>query len=184
MCLDQEEGVNDLRINTGQIRWGGDLKPLPVEHSVWGAMGWPVEMVDIAMTRPGMVRRLRSCQVGQSPEGERGTDCLLHRRLVLHTWEGELRMSWDSAVQEQPISQHTTSPRVAHTATQNVRHAKVSCICKTTGILGATGCEHGMPPGTSSVLCGSAEKWGKHRWVYVCDPLPREPVREGARKAG
>ena len=67
-------------------------------------------------------------------------------------------MSWDSAVQEQPISQHTTSPRVAHSATQNVRHAKVSCICKTTGILGATGCEHGMPPGTSSVLSGSAEK--------------------------
>ena len=61
------------------------MKPLPVEHSVWGAMGWPVEMVDIAMTRPGMVRRLRCCQVGQSPEGERGTDCLLHRSLVLHT---------------------------------------------------------------------------------------------------
>ena len=60
MCLDQEEGVHSLRIYTEQITWGAALKPLSVEPSVCGALGSPVEMVDVAMARPRMVR-LRSC---------------------------------------------------------------------------------------------------------------------------
>ena len=44
-----------------------------------------------------------------------------------------------------------------HVATQNARCAKVSCMCKTTGILGETGYERGIPPGTSS-LPGNAER--------------------------
>ena len=69
--------------------------------------------------------------------------------------------SWARAAQEQPISQHTLYLRVAHTATQNTRHAKVSCTCKTTGILGETGCGCGMPTGTSSLppwKCRKARK--------------------------
>ena len=150
-CLDREEGIHGLRIHTGQIRWGGALNPLPVEPSVCGAESWPFEIVDVSMARPGMVRRLRSWRVGQRPKGERGTDCLLHWRLVTHTWEGDLGRSWARAAQEKPISQHTPYLRVAHTATQNTRRAKVSCTCKTTGILGETGWESGMPPGTSSL---------------------------------
>ena len=44
-----------------------------------------------------------------------------------------------------------------HVATQNTRCAEVSCTCKTTGILGETGYERGIPPGTSS-LPDSAER--------------------------
>ena len=53
-------GFHGLRIHTEQITLGGALKLLPVKPSVCGAMGWPVEMMDVAMKRPGMVR-LRSC---------------------------------------------------------------------------------------------------------------------------
>ena len=140
-------------------------------HCLWnpesGRLWPPVEMVDVAMARLGMVRRLRSCRVGQRREGERGIDCLLHWRLVPHMWEGELGRSWARAVQEQPISQHAPSLSVAHTVTQNVRHAKVSCTCKTTGILGETGCERGMPPGTSSLPPWQCRKARKAQ-VCVC----------------
>ena len=60
VCVGPESGVHGLRIHTEQIMWGEALKPLPVEPSVCGAMGWPVETMDVAMKRPGMVR-LRSC---------------------------------------------------------------------------------------------------------------------------
>ena len=88
VCVGPESGVHGLRIHTEQIMWGEALKPLPVEPSVCGAMGWPVEMMDVAMKRPGMVR-LRSCRGGQRTEGEGVTDCLLHWRLVPHTCEKE-----------------------------------------------------------------------------------------------
>ena len=58
--LGSGRGFDGLSIHTEQIMWGEALKPLPVEPSVCGAMGWPVEMMDVAMKRPGMVR-LRSC---------------------------------------------------------------------------------------------------------------------------
>ena len=48
VCLEQEEGMHGLRIHPGQIRWGGVLKPLAVEPSVYGHVGCPVEMVDVA----------------------------------------------------------------------------------------------------------------------------------------
>ena len=115
--MDREEGVNGLRIYRRQIRWGGALKPMSVEPSVCEDVGWLVAMVDLAMAGPGMVRRLRSCRDGQKPKGERATDCPLHYRLVLHTRKGDLGRTWASAAQNQPISQHTLSPRVAHTCT-------------------------------------------------------------------
>ena len=89
--LGSGRGFHGLSIHTEQIMWGEALKPLPVEPSVCGAMGWPVEMMDVAMAKPGMVR-LRSCRDGQRAEGERVTDCLLHWRLVPHTCEKE---NWD-----------------------------------------------------------------------------------------
>ena len=52
-------GVHGLRIHTGQIRWGGALKLLPVEPSVFWDMARPVELVDVAMAGPRMVKRLR-----------------------------------------------------------------------------------------------------------------------------
>ena len=48
-----------------------------------------------------------------------------------------------------------------HDMTQNMRRAKVCCICKTTGILGETCLKCGMPPGTSSLppwQCPKARK--------------------------
>ena len=47
MCLDQEERVHGLWIHPGHIRWGGPLKPPPVEPTVCGDIGRPVEMVDV-----------------------------------------------------------------------------------------------------------------------------------------
>ena len=66
-----------------------------------------------------------------------------------------------------------------HDATQNARQAKIGCPCKTTDILGETGCECGIPSGTSS-LPGNAERQGKCRCGFTCVPLCRHvPVREG-----
>ena len=65
-------------------------------------------------------------------------------------------------VQCLPGSAHQQAPSLHeggthwHDVTQNERHAKVGCPCKTTGILAETRCERGMPPGTSS-LPGSAK---------------------------
>ena len=85
MCLGQEEGVHGLRIHSGQIRWGGSLKPLAEEPSVVGT--WAVLWkCGCGYGQTGMVRRLRSCREGQKPKGERGTDCLMHWRLS-HTHE-------------------------------------------------------------------------------------------------
>ena len=52
-------GIHGLRIHTEKITWVRALNLLSVEPSVCGAMDRPVEMVGMAMARPGMVR-LRS----------------------------------------------------------------------------------------------------------------------------
>ena len=154
------------------------MKPLPVEPSVCGAMGWPVEMMDVAMARPGMVR-LWSCRDGQRAEGERVTDCLLHWRLVLHTCEKE---NWESPGPVLPQISPAASTRPPesgthwHDMTQNKRRSKVCCICKTTGILGES-CSVSL-----ACLPDSAQRRGKRKWVYLCDPIWVMLVREGTEK--
>ena len=61
MCLAKEEWMHDLWIHPGQIRWGGVLKPSPVEPTVCVDMSYPVEMVDADTEDLGWLRRLRSC---------------------------------------------------------------------------------------------------------------------------
>ena len=114
--LGSGRGFHGLRIHTEQITWGGALKPLPVEPSVCGAMGWPLEMRDVAMARSGMVR-LRSCRDGQRAEGERVIDCLLHWRLFHTHVKRRTGKVLGQCCPDQPSSQHTPSVRVAHTGT-------------------------------------------------------------------
>ena len=57
----REEQMHGLRIHPGQIRWGGALKPPPVEPTVCVNMGWPVEVVDVDTEGLGWLRRLWSC---------------------------------------------------------------------------------------------------------------------------
>jgi len=114
--LGSGRGFHGLRIHTEQITWGGALKPLPVEPSVCGAMGWPLEMRDVAMARSGMVR-LRSCRDGQRAEGERVIDCLLHWRLFHTHVKRRTGKVLGQCCPDQPSSQHTPSLRVAHTGT-------------------------------------------------------------------
>ena len=70
MCLDWEEGVQGLWIQPGQIRRSGASKPLPVEPSICGDVGQPVEMVDVATAEAGMVRKLRSCRDPKEKEAQ------------------------------------------------------------------------------------------------------------------
>ena len=92
------------------------MKPLPVEPSVCGAMGWPLEMRDVAMARSGMVR-LRSCRDGQRAEGERVIDCLLHWRLFHTHVKRRTGKVLGQCCPDQHSSQHTPSLSVAHTGT-------------------------------------------------------------------
>ena len=74
-----------------------------------------------------------------------------------------------------------------HNATQNTRHAKVSCPCKTTGILGDTRCEwHTSRHFQSPWQCRKAKKG--QVLVYMCVPLPgcasEGGYREEARMMG
>ena len=67
--------------------------------------------------------------------------------------------------------------------TQNMRCAEVCCICKTTGILGeacsvSLACLQALP----ACLPGSAQRRGKHKWVYLCDPMPGYACEEGTDK--
>ena len=127
-----------------QVGW--DFETTAYGSLSLGEHCWPVEMVDVAMARPRMVRRLRLPAALET--------CSTHVR-------GRTGKVLGQCCPEQPISQHIPSLSVAHTVTQNVRHAKVSCTCKPTGILGETGCERGMPPGTSSLppwQCRKARK--------------------------
>ena len=63
-----------------------------------------------------------------------------------------------------------------HDMTQNMRRAKVCCICKTTGILGEA-CSVSL-----ACLPDSAQRQGKCKWVYLCDPIWVMLVREGTEK--
>ena len=56
-----EEQMHGLRIHPGQIRCSGALKPPPVEPTVCGDMGWPVEVVDVDTEDLGWLRRLQPC---------------------------------------------------------------------------------------------------------------------------
>ena len=138
-------------------------------------MGWPVEMLNVALEGPRIVRSLRSCREEQRPEGERGTDSLLHWRFIPHVRRPRkfLGLCYSGSA-HQPAHCLGGGPHW-HNVTQNARRAKVGCACKTTGMLGEIECEFGMSPGTSS-FPGSAERQGKHR----C--LPGVPVREGTGK--
>ena len=67
--------------------------------------------------------------------------------------------------------------------TQNMRCAEVCCICKTTGILGEScsvslACLQALP----ACLPGSAQRRGKHKWVYLYDPMPGYACEEGTEK--
>lgn len=109
-----------------------------------------MEMLDVAMAGPGVVRRLRSCREGQRPEGGGGTESLLPGALF-HTREKDTQeKSWARGAQDQPVTQHAPSRRstIWHYQTVNVSCAEVGCPCETLGKLAGTGCYNGMPPGS------------------------------------
>ena len=60
--------------------------------------------------------------------------------------------------------------------TQNMRCAEVCCICKTTGILGES-CSVSL-----ACLPDSAQRRGKRKWVYLCDPMPGYACEGGNRE--
>ena len=146
-----------------QVGWGFET-PACGAFSL-GGRGRPIEMVDVVMARPRMARRLRSCRVEQIPEeeGHRLPAALetcstnVRRRHEKNTNVFKEKGRSLNSAAHQPASSLPEGGTHWHVATQNARCAKVSCMCKTTGILGETGYERGIPPGTSS-LPGNAER--------------------------